>query len=290
MSWSQFSDAPAENPEDARAHLLPVPLEATVSYAGGTGKGPAAILEASYQLENYDREFRGEPGLDYGIFTHPSMELPGSVEEALPLIEKRVAELFTPHRFLGVLGGEHSITEAVVDGVVAKVQEPITVVQLDAHCDLRDSYEGSPHSHACVARRMLERDGVEEILQFGIRSLCKEEAEVLNASDKVTAWFVEEMTEERHLSFLRSRLEGRKVFLTLDVDCFDPALVPSTGTPEPDGLTFRQADHIVKAITEVADLVAFDCVELAPIPGFHAADFLVAKFLYRLMNHRLARP
>jgi N1-aminopropylagmatine ureohydrolase len=285
---TQFSDSPQRDPCKARVHLLPVPLEQSVSYGGGTAKGPGAILEASYQLENYDREFDKEPGPEYGIYTYPFLDLPKG--RHLEAIADRVEEIYHPDRLLGVLGGEHSLTEPVVEGLLRKIDGPLTVVQLDAHCDLRDSYEENSHSHACVSRRLLEQDRVEQVLQFGIRSLCLEEAKVLQEEPRVSAWYTEQVQANEHLEPLARLIRGKTVYLTVDVDCFDPALVPSTGTPEPNGLTYLQAEEIVRIITKESRLIAFDCVELAPISGFHASDFLVAKFLYRLMNLRLASP
>ena len=287
---NQFSDTPQTDPEKARVHLLPVPLEQSVSYGGGTARGPAAILEASYQLENYDREFDSEPGLDFGIFTHPSMDLPSDQDQALERIADKVAEIYRPERFLGILGGEHSLTEGVVQGLLRAVPDQITVVQIDAHCDLRDQYEGNPRSHACVARRLLDSDRVEQILQFGIRSLCIEEAEVLKSEPRVSAWYTEHVQAGDHLQPLAEKIRGKTVFLTLDVDGFDPALVPSTGTPEPDGLSYRQVEEIVRVVIKESRLLAFDCVELAPIEGLHGPDFLVAKLLYKLMCLRLTSP
>ena len=287
---NQFSDTPQKDPEKARVHLLPVPLEQSVSYGGGTARGPAAILEASYQLENYDREFDSEPGLEFGIFTHPSMELPADQDLALERIADKVAEIYRPDRFLGILGGEHSLTEGVVQGLLRVVPDQLTIVQIDAHCDLRDQYEDNPRSHACVARRLLDLDRVEQILQFGIRSLCMEEAEILKTEPRVSAWYTEHVQTGDHLQPLAEKIRGKTVFLTLDVDAFDPALIPSTGTPEPDGLSYRQVEEIVRLVIKESQLLAFDCVELAPIEGLHGPDFLVAKLLYKLMCLRLTSP
>jgi agmatinase len=286
----KFSDSPQADRDKAKVHLLPVPLEATVSYEGGTKQGPDAILRASFQLENYDREFDCEPGPQYGIHTLPAMDLPSQLEEAHQQITERVGQAYSPDKLLGVLGGEHSLTGAVVKGLLPMIEGPLTVVQLDAHCDLRDSYEGTKLSHASVSRRLLELDGVEQLLQFGIRSLCTEEAEVLKTDHRVRVWHPEDLRSDEHLDDLKVAVRGRQVYLTIDVDAFDPAWVPSTGTPEPDGLSFVQAEKIVRVVAEHSRLLAFDCVELAPREGFHAADFFVAKFLYRLMNLCLAKP
>lgn len=279
-----FLEAPQPDPAKAAVHLLPVPMEATVSYGSGTASGPRAILEASFQLELYDREFDCEPGVLYGVHTYDQMVLDANPATALDQISARVADVYSPTALLGVLGGEHSLTYGVVAGLASKIDGPLTIVQLDAHADLRDTYEGTPHSHACVARRLLELDQVEQLLQIGIRSICTEEAEVIKAEPRVRTWFTEDVFEGDFESELRRRVRGKKLYLTVDVDGFDPSLIPATGTPEPDGLSFRQGERIFKILAEEADLIAFDCVELAPIEGHHSSDFVVAKLVYRLMN------
>jgi agmatinase len=259
-------------------------MEATVSYGGGTARGPRAILEASFQLELYDREFDCEPGVLYGVHTLDQMVLDADPAQAMEAITRRVEEVYSPHALLGVLGGEHSLTYGVVAGLLARIEGPLTVVQIDAHADLRDTYEGSPYSHACVCRRLLELDRVEKLLQIGIRSICTEEAEVIRSEPRLRTWFTEEVFEGDFEDQLRRQVRGKNLYLTVDVDGFDPSLIPATGTPEPDGLSFRQGERIFKILAQEARLVAFDCVELAPIAGHHSSDFVVAKLVYRLMN------
>lgn len=284
-STPPFLEAPQPDPAKAAVHLLPVPMEATVSYGGGTAHGPKGILEASFQLELYDREFDCEPGVLYGVHTYDEMVLDSEPAKALDQIAQRSAEVYSPNALLGVLGGEHSLTYGVVAGLLTKFEGPLTVVQIDAHSDLRDTYEETPHSHACVARRLLELDRVEQLLQIGIRSICTEEAEVIKGNPgRVRTWFTEDVFEGDFEAELRRLVRGKNLYLTVDVDGFDPTLIPATGTPEPNGLTFRQGEQIFKILAEEANLVAFDCVELAPIPGHHASDFVVAKLVYRLMN------
>lgn len=279
-----FLDLPQSDPALTAVHLLPVPLEATVSYGSGTALGPRAILEASSQLELYDREFDCEPAVLYGVHTFPELALPDEPEGAVLTIASRTAELYRPGTLLGVLGGEHSLTYGVVKGLLSVRQRPLTVVQLDAHCDLRDRYEDTPFSHACVSRRMLELPQVEQILQLGIRSLCPEEAQLLRSDARLRAWFAEEVHQDAFEEELRARVRGRDLYLTVDVDGFDPTLIPATGTPEPWGLSYPQGERIFRLLAEEARLIAFDCVELAPLPGHHASDFIVAKLVYRLMN------
>lgn len=280
-----FLEAPQPDPTKAAVHLLPVPMEATVSYGGGTAQGPRAILEASFQLELYDREFDCEPGVLYGVHTLDEMVLDTDPGKAIREISEHVARVYSPNALFGVLGGEHSLTYGVVEGLLSRIEGPLTVVQIDAHSDLRDTYEDTPHSHACVSRRMLELDRVEQLLQIGIRSICTEEADVIKGNPgRIRTWFTEDVFEGDFEQELRSLVRGKNLYLTVDVDGFDPTLIPATGTPEPNGLTFRQGEHIFKILAEEAKLVAFDCVELAPVTNHHASDFVVAKLVYRLMN------
>ncbi len=278
------------HPNEPAARLLPVPMEATVSYGGGTAQGPRAILEASAELELYDREFGCEAALVYGVETLPSMVLSADPAQAIEQISQHVEEVFQPGVLLGVLGGEHSLTAGVVRGVLSHLEGPITVVQFDAHCDLRASYQGTPHSHACVSSRLLEMPQVEQILQLGIRSLCQEEADVLaRETERVRAWFSEDLEDDAYREELLARVKGKRLYVTIDVDCLDPSLVPSTGTPEPNGLLFKQVEEILRLLTDNAEIVAFDCVELAPIEGYHASDFVVAKLVYRTLNLFLSK-
>jgi agmatinase len=162
------------------------------------------------------------------------------------------------------------------------------MVQIDAHCDLRDEYEGSPYSHACVARRLLESEGIEQVLQLGIRSIDAEEVAFARANpDRVRVWFAEDVHAGAWREELRDRLRDRRVYLTIDVDGLDPAVVPATGTPEPDGLSWQEALDIVRTVAQAVPVIGLDCVELAPRPGQHAADFAVAKLLYKTISYAM---
>jgi len=290
-----FLDLPEERtePRGAKVHVLPIPYEATVSYGAGTRDGPAAIIEASAQVELYDADFHGEPALSYGIHTLPALEADLPTPEAMT---DRIAEAVEPilraGKLLLALGGEHGISPGIVRGVRRVVREPLTVVQIDAHADLRYSYQGSRYSHACAMRRILEEnDG--RAVQIGIRSYSQEEADFLQANrDRIALWPARRVHEEDPRAFLAqlaAGVAGRKVYLTIDVDGLDPAVIPATGTPEPDGLTWRQALDILKTVAEAGEVVAVDCVELAPRPGLHYAEFATARLLADLLNRILAR-
>lgn len=272
----------------ARVLILPIPFEATVSYGQGTVNGPAAIIEASKQVELYDREFDREPALGYGIHTLPALDLPTDPAEAIAAIAQATAAAARTGKLVVGLGGEHTISVGFGRGLLQALGGPLTIVQLDAHSDLRNEYEESPYSHACIARRLAEETGVEQVLQLGIRSVCTEEVQFARAHpEQVRVWYSEEVHAGGWQEELIARVQGRRIYLTMDVDGLDPAIVPATGTPEPDGLTWPETLAIVRTIAQVATIVGIDCVELAPAPGQHAADFAVAKLLYKTISYAL---
>ncbi len=277
--------------ETSRVVVVPIPFEATVSYMGGTKNGPRAIIQASTQIELYDRDFRGEPALDYGVHTLPYLALGHStIEAALDSIAAVVAEHAGAGKLVVGLGGEHSVSVGFGRGLAAAHGTPLLTVQIDAHADLRDEFEGSRYSHACAARRLLE---LGPVVQLGIRSLAQEEAELIDAvtdqGDTLRTFFAEDIhAGPAYLATLAQWVRGRRAFLTIDADCFDPACVPATGTPEPGGLDWQQVLAIVRTVARNADVAGFDVVELAPHPGMHSADFLIAKLVYKTISEIMA--
>jgi len=277
----------------SRVLILPIPYEGTVSYEGGTGQGPEAIIRASAQVELYDLEFDAEPALLFGVHTLPALaphrESPEAMVERIAECVAGLTEEARAGKLLVGLGGEHTVSVGFGRGLARIFGMPLTTVQLDAHADLRDAYEGSTYSHACTARRLLE---LGPVIQLGVRSLSAEEAAFIKAnspserrSNWVRAFFAEEVhARTAYLSELADLVRGRPVFLSLDVDVFDPSLVPATGTPVPGGLSWGQVLDIVRVIARHARVVGFDCVELAPRPGLHASDFLAAQLVYKTMS------
>ncbi len=275
---------PEDSQYDAAGVLvLPIPYEGTVSYGHGTGHGPAAILRASTQVELYDREFGREPVFDYGIHTLPYLapDLSGP-EATVKTIEAAVAEYAATGKLVVGLGGEHTVSVGFGRGLRAALGD-FTIVQIDAHADLRNDYEGTPYSHACVARRL---NDIAPIIQFGIRSISQEEADCIQANpDKLTVFFADDIhAGNDHLARLAEMVQGKNVYLTVDVDGLDPSLIPATGTPEPDGLSWRQTLDIIRTLTQHARVIGFDVVELAPNPTSHSSDFITAKLVYKIMN------
>ncbi|HEU5089780.1 MAG TPA: agmatinase [Roseiflexaceae bacterium] len=269
------------------ALVLPIPYEGTVSYGQGTRNGPRAIIEASHQVELYDRELDSEPAVTYGIHTLPALApVIAGPEPMVDAIAACAEEHLRTGKLLVGLGGEHTVSAGIARAVKA-VFGDFVMVQIDAHSDLRASYEGSPYSHACVARRVLDQGAT--VVQLGIRSICREEIELIRSErSRLRVFFAEDVHAGQYLRALAGLVRGRNVFLTIDVDGMDPSLVPATGTPEPNGLLWSQVLDIVRTVTREGNLVAFDCVELAPIAGQHASDFLTAKLIYKTIGLALS--
>jgi agmatinase len=262
----------------ARAAVLPVPYDFSTSYQGGTRWGPDAILAASRNMELWDDEL----GATYrsGLHTLPMLEPTALGPEVMAQrVEQAVGWILDEGKLPAILGGEHSITAGAVRAAAARFPK-LTVLQLDAHADMRDEYLDSPFSHACVMRRIRERVPAASV---GIRSMSEEEAEHL-ARNPAPIW------STRQFRALRGDWKpildtlGPEVFVTFDLDCLDPAIVPATGTPEPGGLDWFEAVDLLKAVSERTRIVGFDIVELAPIPGQVASDFLAARLAYRLIG------
>lgn len=269
--------------KNARAVILPVPLERTTTYGRGTRKGPCAIIEASRNLETYDEELQAETYRAFGIHTMEEMETDtGSLERVLADIRTSVAALLEDGKLPVLLGGEHCLTPPAVSAAARKFPD-LSVLQIDAHADLRDTYQDNPNSHACALRRVLE---IAPAVQVGIRSLSAEEAEALPKL-KTKIYWAQELVSRPTAAWTERVVADLSphVYLTIDVDAFDPCLVPATGTPEPGGLTWQQVTSLVRSVARDRRIVGFDVVELLPTPGLHASDFLVAKLVYRILGY-----
>jgi agmatinase len=267
--------------DDARAVILPVPLDRTTSYVPGTRNGPREILQASSHMELWDEEL-GADIHEVGIFTLPEMELPFG--EMLPVIDeiRRVAsEILSRDKFLVTLGGEHSITPPLV-AAAAERYPGMTVLQIDAHADLRDSYMGTPHNHACAMRRSLE---YAPVTQVGIRSMSTEEAKAVESLDTRIFYDVSMRNDPRWIDEVVDGL-GDTVYLSIDVDGLDPAIMPATGTPEPGGLSWYEILALLRTTMARKKVVACDVVELSPVPGLMAPNFLCAKLVYKILGYR----
>jgi agmatinase len=267
--------------------VLPVPFERTTSYGKGTAAGPAAILRASQSMELYDEELDYEPYLQ-GIATlQPFVPEEYDLAEALRSLEAEAERHMRAAKFLVTLGGEHSLTLAPVRAARRVFGADLAVVQFDAHADLRAQFDGTPYSHASVMRRIVE-DGV-PTLAIGIRSLSKPEADLVRELQLPVVWGhqLDGFGPERFGELLRALPD--QVYLTFDIDFFDPSLVPATGTPEPGGGLWQPTLALLRALFRLKNVVAMDLVELAPFGPLPASDFLAAKLIYKCLGYRV-RP
>ncbi len=275
--------------KNSKAVVLPVPYDKTSSYGKGADKGPQALLAASPQLEFYDPEFDCETYTKYGLFTLPELKVGKLTPEKMAVaVGKKYSELLKDNKFVGMLGGEHSITPGIMP-VLKKKYPKLSVLQWDAHGDLRDSYEGTKNSHACAMRRCY--DHVDNIVQVGIRSICIEEAEFIKEKKIADNIFdprrfgLDQAAKKKSIQEIVNKLSD-DVYITIDLDGFDPSILPATGTPEPGGLGWYDCLDLMKAIFEKKNVVGFDVLELAPIKGFPSSEFMAALLVYKLFNYK----
>ena len=270
--------------EHARVVILPIPLDRTTSYVPGTRNGPHEILVASAHMELWDEETQTDVH-SIGIFTLPEMEFPfASMDEVVREIRRVTAEIVNRDKFVFILGGEHSITPAAVAAVAAKFPG-VSVLQIDAHADLRDSFMGTPHNHACAMRRTLE---FARTTQVGIRSLSPEEAA---AAPTLGTQIFYDFNMRANADWIDRVVDSlsEHVYITIDVDGLDPAIMPATGTPEPGGLSWYETLTLLRRVIERRTVVGCDVVELSPMPGHVAPNFLCAKLVYKILSYRFGR-
>lgn len=272
---SEFNHPPAQ---DAHFHVLPVPYEESVSYGGGTAKGPAAILGASWQLETWDGS--SVPS-SLGIHTLPPVDTQGSAEDIVQRIADATEAIVRAGAFPVVLGGEHTVTYGVIKGLLAAGIEDIGVVQIDAHADLREAYEGNPYSHASVMKRIIDDDV--PVFQLGVRALSEEEIRI-RKTHRVKHIDADVLVPRNVQSFDLPDDFPDNVFFTLDIDGMDPSIFPSTGTPVPGGLGWYQTLSLFEAVAKQRRIIGFDVMEFAPIEGFHAYEFSAALLTYKMMG------
>lgn len=275
--------------ESARVVILPIPFEATTTYRRGCENGPDAVLTASQQVEYYDEELEQEVW-SVGIYTHESIadtrhEQSVSSEEMLRVTQQTVHQLVADGKFVISLGGEHSITTGIVEAYrQANPGEAFTVVQIDAHGDLRHEYEGSIHNHACIMRRVVDM-GLPTV-QIGIRSICKEEADLIKEK-QLTVFRAREIAQQSDwIERAVASIKTPKVFLTIDLDGIDPTLIPGVGTPEPGGLNWYALMTFLRQVFETYDVIGCDVMELAPIVDSVVSEFTAAKLVYKLIGYQ----
>ena len=271
------SEIPELPEEECLFHVIPTPFEASVSNGAGTTHAPSAILNASLQLEAFDGT--SEP-CQSGIYTYPPLPCDGAIEDVLDAIETAVSGSVINGKIPIILGGEHTVTIGALRAFFAETAS-IGVIQFDAHADLLHMYEDSLWSHACVMRRAV--DAGFRLAQFGVRALSSEE-QAFRVEQGIHYVNPDQLVYGRRPDVLLSLDFPDRVYITIDVNAFDPAIMPTTGTPEPGGLDWFTIIEILEQITDQKEVVGFDVVELAPVDGQHAPDFTAARLIYQLMG------
>jgi agmatinase len=267
--------------EHSRVVVLPVPLDRTTSYVAGTRNGPHEILVASSHMELWDEE-TGSDVHSIGIFTMPEMEFPfATMDEVIGEIRRVASEIVSRGKFPFVIGGEHSVTAPVVAALVPH-HPGLSVLQIDAHADLRQSFMGTPHNHACAMRRVLD---YAPTTQVGIRSLSPEEAAAV-PSLSTTIFYDFNMRHDPHWIDRVVASLSDTVYITIDCDGLDPGIMPAVGTPEPGGLSWYETLSLLRRVIESKTVVGCDLVELCPVPGLAAPNFLCAKLIYKIISYR----
>ena len=278
-----FLDMPLEYSlyENAKVVLLPVPYDGTSTFVKGADKGPQAIIDASDSIELYDVEEDIEI-YSHGIHTAKPVLSTSSPEEMVQVVYERVKYYLENNKLVGLLGGEHSVSCGAIQATAEKYPD-LTVLQLDAHADLREEYHGSPFNHACVMRRA---QAVANVVQVGIRSVCVEEKDFIQKENMFYAHTIR--NSKTWISDVVSRLTDN-VYLTVDLDCFDPSVLPSTGTPLPGGLAWWDVLDLISEVNKSKNIVGFDIVELCPNPAEKSSDVLAAVLTYKIITKILKK-
>jgi agmatinase len=267
---------------ESRIIILPVPYDETSTWMKGSDKGPDAILEASVNLEFYDVETSSEAHLA-GIHTVQPVTVKDSPENLTEAVRQRTLSLLRDGKFPVIIGGNHTVPIGAFKAY-SEFYKDLTILQLDAHADLRPEYEGSPLNHACAMARARE---CAPVVQVGIRSMSKDEVPYLQ---KDRMFFSHDLYKDKSLYVSALEKLSGNVYLTIDLDVFDPSLMPSTGTPEPGGPDYYELMHFLKDVIATRNLVGFDVVELCPSETNKAPDFIASKIIYQLLSYRFVNP
>lgn len=265
--------------EESKVAVLQIPYDGTTSFKAGTREGPHAIITASRQVEFFDRELNRNVAEELGIHTLDELEPDmGSAEKTVKRVQELAEEVIEKGKFPIMFGGEHSVSAGVV-AALAKKYKNLSVLQIDAHADLRDEYEGTKYNHACAMRRI--REHAKSAAQVGIRSVSVDEIEYIKKAklEEYIHW-APEINVEKVISQLTDT-----VYVSIDLDGFDPADCPGVGTPEPGGLKWQQVLNLLRAVSKKKKIIGFDVVELLPIPGTVQSEFFAAKLAYKLLGY-----
>ncbi len=281
-----FLGLPSEIKSKNKVLVIPFGLENTVSYGSGTKMGPKKIIKASHQVELFDEELKKEPFKKFNLKTLKEEKIKKNLGQALEQLTKIVTKTINLKYFPLILGGEHSITPAIIKSF-KKSYSKLTIIQIDAHADLRNRYLGNKNSHACAMRRCLDFKKI-NIISIGIRNICKEEFEFVKRNKNRVKIFWSKDISKKNIIKINNLIKNKNVYLTFDVDGFDSSLMPATGTPEPGGLFWDDTLKILKAIFKNSNVVGVDINELAPKKNLHACDFLTAKLIYKILSYKFA--
>ncbi|MCP4257036.1 MAG: agmatinase [Planctomycetes bacterium] len=265
-------------PENAEIVIVPVAFDGTSTWVKGADKGPAAMIDASVNMELYDIETDSEV-YKKGIFTEETTGGDITTKEMIDVVNETTRYYLEINKFVVVIGGEHSVSIGSIKAH-AKHFKNLTVLQLDAHADLREEYNGSKYNHACVMARTKE---LCPIVQVGIRSMDSSEKESM---DKASVFFAKDIYNKTDWIKKVIPKLSKNVYITIDLDVFDPSIMPSTGTPEPGGLLWYEVLELLKTVSEKKNLVGFDVVELCPDGRNMAPAFMAAKLIYKLLSYK----
>ena len=270
--------------KEEKVVIIPFGLEKTVSYGGGTKNGPKEIIKASHQVELYDEELNCEPFKVIGVKTIKPFKINNNINKALKQISLLNQKSIEKNLFPLTLGGEHSITAGCIEPFV-KSYKNVTILQFDAHADLRNSYNNQKYSHASAMRRCLDFKNV-DLISIGIRNISKEEIPFLKKNDSRIKIFWAKDQKKWNLKYFKKLIKNKNVYLTFDVDGLDSSIMPATGTPEPGGLFWYESLSLIKTAFKNANIIGADINELAPIKGFNSYNFLVAKLAYKILAYK----
>jgi|TARA_B100000029_G_scaffold247805_1_gene244703 agmatinase len=265
--------------------VVPFGIEESVTYGRGTSKGPEAIIKASHQLELFDEELCYEPYKDFNLKTLAPFTIKSGIRPALEQLEGVVSHILEDDSFPLILGGEHSLTAGAIRPFL-KSGEGLSLLHIDAHADLRDRYDQKKLSHATVIRRCLDYKDV-RVVSVGVRSISSQEVSFYESNnDRINIYWAKDK-ESWNIDEIISPLRNTQTYLSVDLDGFDISIMPATGTPEPGGMSWEEVIKIIHKASQVAsNIVGADIVELAPIKGFPAYDFLAAKLAYKILGYR----
>lgn len=277
-NFAEVSDSFSDY-KNSKVVILPFPYEKTTCYVKGTEKGPMAIIKASTEMELYDEELGNV--FEVGVCTLKPLKIDENPEAMAGIAKKDVKKLLDDGKFVATLGGEHSISSGIVKAHKEQYKD-LSVLQIDAHADLREDFEGSRYSHACAMKRVIE---ICPVVPVGIRSLSFEEKEFIKEKKLKIFWAKDIVGNDKWLEDAISRL-SRNVYITFDLDGLDPSIMPSVGTPEPGGLSYYQTLMFLKKVFEKRNVVGFDVVELCPNPHNVAPDFTAARIVYKMIGYK----